>query len=125
MLFLLHHRVLVEGTAESQFCPLTWREAFPYWKIPERTIQQWWVKKDEISQFPSTALRALPSTWTCMWLAMEAELFNVFLSEQEKGRLIQRGWFRTQPQEPFVKHYSVSENIFIFSAGWFNGFLKR
>jgi len=125
LLFLLHHRVAVEGTAQSQFHPPTKLETSHYWKIPEPTIQLWWVKRDEILQLPSTARRALPGTWTCLWPAMEEELFAIFLAEQQKGRLIRRGWFRTQAKELFTKHYSASANMFVFSAGWFNGFLKR
>ncbi|RPB00518.1 hypothetical protein L873DRAFT_1564006, partial [Choiromyces venosus 120613-1] len=125
LLFLLHHRVAVDGTAQSQFRPPTQLEASRYWKIPEATISQWWLKRDEILQLPSTARRAQPATWTCMWPAMEEELFDIFLAERQKGRLIRRGWFRTQARELFVKHYSTSANIFVFSTGWFNGFLKR
>ena len=125
MLLLLHHQVAVEGTAESQFRPPTQLEASEYWKIPEATIQLWWVKRDEIIQLPSTARRALPADWTCLWPAMEEELFALFLAERQKGRLIRRGWFRTQAKVLFVKHYSLSANMFVFSTGWFNGFLKR
>jgi len=124
LLFLLHHRVAVEDTAQSQFRPPTKLEASYYWKIPEPTIQLWWAKRDEILQLPSTARRALRGTWTCMWLAIEEELFAIFLPERQKERLIQQGWFRTQAKELFTKHYSASANMFVFSAGWFNGFLK-
>lgn len=65
-------------------------------------------------------------TWRCAWPEMEQELFQIFVAQREAGQLIRRGWFRRTATALFKKHYgSIEVHLFVFSAGWFNGFLRR
>ena len=65
--------------------------------------------------------------WMCLWPEMEKELFDLFWKERQKGKLIRSGWFRYKTCLLFVKHYGpgVIGNMFVFSVGLFNRFMKR
>ena len=123
ILFLMHHRVPMTPE-EVQYRRPTQKEASEFWKIPETTIQQWWSSRDVIVNQKGTG-RGQSANWICRWPEMEKELFEMFLDERKKGRLIRRGWFRARARHLFNKHYGEAPNMFVFSIGWFSGFLKR
>jgi len=128
ILFLMHHRVPISVRVENtQFRQPTHREAWIYRKIPETTIQQWWTARHTIAAQGGTSGRQKSLRLMCLWPEMEKELIDTFLDERQKGKLVRRGWFRNKARQPFVKHYGpgVTANMFVFSVGWFNGFMKR
>ena len=53
---------------------------------------------------------------------MEQKLFELFVVQRQKGRLIRRGWFRRIARRLFAQEYHKSPNQFVFSLGWFQGF---
>ncbi|RPB01508.1 hypothetical protein L873DRAFT_1887947 [Choiromyces venosus 120613-1] len=57
-------------------------------------------------------------TWRCAWLAIEMEVFQVFIAKREDGRFVRRGWFRCTATMLFKKYYSsMDTHLFVFSAG--------
>src|SRR5437588_12733392 len=57
---------------------------------------------------------------------MEEDLFSTFIAQRESGRLVRRGWFCRTATALFKKHYGTTDpHLFVFSSGWFNGFLRR
>ena len=127
LLFLIHHRVPPSQNSRStEYRRPTNAEAASYWKIPENTIQEWWKKQDEILGMKSDSRRNTVMTWRCAWPEMEEELFQTFIAQREAGRLVRRGWFRRTATALFKKHYATTDaQLFVFTAEWFNGFLRR
>ncbi|RPA97235.1 hypothetical protein L873DRAFT_1691456 [Choiromyces venosus 120613-1] len=123
ILFLMHHRVPTTPE-EIQYRRPTQKETSKFWKIPETTIQPWWSTQETIVNQKGTG-RQQSAKWICQWPEMEKELFEIFLEERNKGRLIRQGWFQAQARQLFSKHYGGIPNMFVFSIGWFSGFLKR
>jgi len=140
LLFLIHHRVkddqrrraragctnaeteLPDGTV---YRPPTAAEASAYWKIPEPTIKGWWRQRDKIVESKAGS-RALPRQgWTCQWPEMEQELFNTFCARRLASQLIQQSWFWRISRELFQRYYTDCGQLFVFSYGWFNNFIKR
>jgi len=128
ILFLMHYRVPISVRVENtQFRQPTYREASIYWKIPQTTIQQWWTARHTIATLGGTSGRQRSQRWMCLQPEMEKQLFDTFLDERQKGKFVRRGWFRNKARQQFVKHYGpgVTANMFVYSVGWFNGFMKR
>lgn len=125
LMFLTHHRVL-ENTKTGFYRPPTQQEAATWFKISQQVISDWWRNKDKILDMKKGHYRIENTRWMCEWPEMEKELFDIFLQQRQKGRLVRRGWFRRSARRLFKQYYG-SDNIdmFVFSIGWFMGFQRR
>jgi len=124
LMFLTYHRIPANAL-QSQYQRPTHAQAATYWKIPESTIQEWWKKQDDILTIKKGSYVQSAEGWICAWPEMERELFEDFIKQRQSGRLIRRGWFRQTALVLFKKHYTADPKLFVFSTGWFNGFLRR
>lgn len=76
-------------------------------------------------------LGALPSTrtnisfWRPHWPELEELLLKEFLEQRGLNHIIKRWWFRERAEALFVQLYPDWGSAFLFSNGWFAGFLKR
>ena len=53
-------------------------------------------------------------------------MYERFLAGREKGQPIRKEWFKRHSMEIFLSVYLNTERSdFIFSNGWFHGFLER
>jgi len=63
-----------------------------------------------------------------MWPDMKKRLWEAFIARREQGRPVRDGWFRRNAREFWSTSYpdlQPTPEFFVFSHGWFNGFLAR
>lgn len=126
LMFLTHHRV-PDNKFPNNFRRPTQREAAAYFKVPKSDVGDWWKRRDEIvHQMSGRSYRLENLFWFCKWPELEEKLFDLFLTERTRGRLIRRGWFRRNALRIFKELYGDHiSNLFVFSIGWFCGFVRR
>ena len=110
--------------------PPTLDEASTFFKIPKSTIARW--RKPEnmqkiIEQVGGDySYRDASVVFNCQWPEMETKLFDAFLERRGQGRLVWDGWFRRKAKDLWASIYSeLPAGLFVFSVGWFRGFLSR
>jgi len=54
----------------------------------ETTIQQWWTARHTIAAQGGTSGRQKSLRWMCLGPEMEKGLFDTFLDERQKGKLV-------------------------------------
>jgi len=70
--------------------------------------------------------RDAPGTFLCMWPEMERQLFDQFVALRGQRRPVRDEWFRRSAKEVWNESYpELPEGLFVFSQGWFQGFLSR
>lgn len=131
LLFLLNHRI--PGTtggrgghyrqdlppSQDGFRPPTLFEASQFFKIPEATIRTWWKKRDQLVR-KEDQRRYHPR-----WPELEDKLYTCFLTRRTENRIVSIGWFRRESKRLFKDTYPESVHLWVFSTGWFRGFLHR
>ncbi|KAI0855431.1 DDE superfamily endonuclease-domain-containing protein [Xylaria cubensis] len=95
------------------------KEVAEYFKISSHsTIQYWWSQREKI-------LGHHHKKRTPRWPATEAILWEEFCTRRKAGKLVSRGWFRKRSMAIFEALHPGVRDIFVFSNGWFRGFLSR
>ncbi|KAI0184938.1 DDE superfamily endonuclease-domain-containing protein [Xylaria flabelliformis] len=95
------------------------REVAEYFKISNQTtIRYWWAQRERI-------LGNYVKKHTPRWPATEAILWEEFCTRRKAGKLVSRGWFRKRAKAIFEALHPGCSDIFVFSNGWFRGFLDR
>lgn len=134
--FLLHHRIpresneklkrsmVPESGEDSQLRAPTIHEASKYFRIPPNNIARWYRNQDKIVGSAGGS-RQTARQWISDWPDMEKDLFELFMKRRGDGVLVSRGWFRKIAKQLFEKRYPGCGRVFVFSSGWFNGFLRR
>ena len=115
------------NTGVKMRCP-TLDEASIFFKIPKSTIGQWRRTEEKIlgQVGGNSARRDAPVTFLCQWPEMEKQLFDQFMVRRGQGRPVRDGWFRRNAKELWRTSYpELPEGLFVFSQGWFRGFLSR
>jgi len=107
----------------------TQTEASENFGIPQRTISEWVKNKENIEDLGGgkhTNICTSKSKDMSKWPEMESKLYERFIEKREKGQAIRREWFRRHAMEIFMAVYpNADTGIFMFSNGWFGGFLGR
>lgn len=122
-----------QNTAIKMRSP-TLDEASIFFQIPKTTIAEWARNPQKILEQIGTSRRNSPTVFLCMWPEMERKLFHAFIQwRRELGRPVRDGWFGRNATELWKQTYpelqendlSSGSGLFVFSQGWFNGFLSR
>ncbi|RPA97625.1 hypothetical protein L873DRAFT_1097952 [Choiromyces venosus 120613-1] len=106
---------------------LPWMKHQFFFKIPKSTIDRWRGTAGEILEQVGgeCSHRDAPVTFLCLWPEMEKQLFDWFVARRSQGRQVQDGWFRRNAKELWRTSYpELPEGLFVFSQGWFHGFLS-
>lgn len=115
IIWMTHHRIDRWG----EFKQPTSVDAALNFKIPERTIRDWWRKRDEY--LPNRQTRM----YTPHWPDLEKELFLRFKTARENHKVVTTSWFRLHARRLFGQLYPEAPHLFTFSNGWWRGFLRR
>ena len=114
---------------EELRCPYIAEVSAYFAGIPKSCISSWRRDEELILQGNAQLGRRNKSCNSLgKWPDLEAELYERFLVQRAEGRIVRRGWFRAVSKEVFslcYAHRSLSESSFLFSQGWFLGFLAR
>ncbi|KAI0911726.1 DDE superfamily endonuclease-domain-containing protein [Ustulina deusta] len=95
------------------------REAAAYFKISSKQcISNWWAQRETI--FGGHIPRFSPR-----WPELEAILWEEFCRMRQNRRLVTATWFKRKATAIFGVLYPNCGSIFVFSNGWFRGFLRR
>jgi len=108
--------------------PPTLDEGSVLFNIPRNTIGRWRQSAQKIiDQVGGNRSRRDASvTFYCLWPEMERQLLDRFVARRRQGRPVGDGWFRRNAKELWIASYpDLPEGLFIFSQGWFHGFLSR
>lgn len=109
--------------------PPTLDEASVFFQIPKSTIACWTqpdATEKIFQQKGNRSRRDSPVVFLCMWPEMEKKLFDAFMDRRGLGRPVRDGWFRRKATELWKETYPhTGSNFFLFSRGWFQGFLSR
>ena len=127
--WMKYHRVPNEAsnTGVRMRCP-TLDEASMFFIIPKSTIGRWRKTAKKILEQVGgeSSRRDAPITFLCLWPEMERQLFDRFVARRSQGRPVRDGWFRRNAKELWRTSYpELPEGLFVFSQGWFHGFLSR
>ena len=133
--YLHHYQIPTPSTihaplsSTSSFHLPTQAEASKQFGVPQRTISEWIKNKENIESLGDGSHKyfcASRNKVHCKWPELESKLYERFLAGREKGQPIRREWFRRHSMEIFLSVYLNAERSdFIFSNGWFYGFLER
>ncbi len=63
--------------------------------------------------------------WTPHWPQLEEALYAAFIARRKLKRGVSVHWFRAESKKLFTELFPDSTHLFLFSNGWFNGFLRR
>jgi hypothetical protein len=97
------------------------RDVAVYFKVPRPTLQRWIQNRHRIV----SGRFGKPSSYRCQWPELEERLYNDFRKLRAALKLVSTGWFRRRAKALFRELYPESEHLFVFSNGWFRGFLRR
>lgn len=123
--FHILYRIPIEGRKDQYRAP-TLAETSSMFLIPESTVHSWVRKEKEIVEQPSGSYAGGKSSFFCKWPELEISLYELFLSQRAEGKIVRRGWFRRHAKQLFNTCYPLAlDTIFVFSLGWFSGFLYR
>lgn len=93
--------------------------------IPESTIEGWKSQLSDLLETSRNGRMKNSLVSQCVYPQMESALFDQFWQRREDGRTVRRGWFRTVGKQNFLHYYpKVNSTSFVFSNGWFLGFLN-
>lgn len=125
--FCLHQKISVGPTTTRS---PTVREASARYLVPRSTIQDW--KKPETMELILNGTKGTRSasgimrTRGCHWPEMEELLYEAYRIRREERKSVRRSWLRRAAKAAFQRAYpTLDVSIFIFSNGWFFGFLAR
>lgn len=127
-MWLKHYRV--HNTAFNtavKMRPPTLDEAAGFFQIPKSTIAQWIQPETTqriLEQGGRQTRRDAPMVFLCKWLEMEEKLFDSFIARTDSGKPVGDQWFQRNSSEIWKETY-LCPNLFVFSRGWFQGFLSR
>lgn len=131
LLWLKYYRVLnqASNTAVKMRSP-TLDEAACFFQIPKSTLA-YWMKPEISERIIQSKLNTRSSIrmFLCMWPEMEGKLFEAFIERRKLGRPVRDSWFRRKGLELWKECYhpqlATTCDLFVFSQGWFRGFLSR
>ncbi|KAI8395679.1 hypothetical protein FOFC_06717 [Fusarium oxysporum] len=117
MLWMIHHRVNHHG----EIRPPTSIEAQDHFQIPASTIRQWKNK------YYDSYVEKRPHIPGSKWPDLEEELYSRFKQRRTRKLIASTSWFRRQARAIFRDLYPglPDSERFIFSNGWWRGFLRR
>jgi hypothetical protein len=113
----------------------TEQEAADFFKIPRRTISQWWQDRAKIIDLQKYGRSNRSYVQSEHYPELELMLFKAFQKARSEGQHVcNRGWFRRHSQKlaQLLASSTVESNNsshpyhqFKFTYGWFNGFMTR
>jgi hypothetical protein len=122
VMFLYYHKIYDPDHRKSinGYRQPTQKEAAIYFKVPQRTISDWWCR-DLVS------IESKKRSYTPHWPQLEQQLFQDFIQLRIQGRPVSTAWFRKRAKDIFRQSVSSDEQakLFSFSNGWWAGFRKR
>ena len=123
--FWLHHKIPIGPTT---FRSPTEREVAQRYLVPRTTIQKW-RKPDTMELIVNgtkNTQRRDNGVRACRWPEMEEMLYEAYRQRRDERKSVRRSWLRRTARATFLKAYpAIDVSIFIFSNGWFFGFLAR
>jgi len=94
-------------------------EAATYYGIASaRTISGWWSTQEAL-------FNPKRKDYSPRWPELEAKLWDLFIEARGKRRIVTQHWFRRTSIALFSELYPDCSQLFVFSTGWFRGFLNR
>jgi hypothetical protein len=126
-MWIKYHRVPNETQNTAiKMRPPTLNEASLFFQIPKSTIRLWARDPQKIIEQAGNSRRDTPVVFVCMWPEIEKKLFDDFVDRRKQGRRVGDGWFRRKALLFWKQTYpDLQDGLFVFSRGWFNGFLSR
>lgn len=122
--FWLHHKIPIGPTTHRN---PTKREVAAKYLVPQTTVQEW-RKPDTMARIVNgtKGTRKASEMRSCQWPEMEEGLYQAYRARRDAHKSVRRSWLRRTAQAAFLKAYpTIDVSIFIFSNGWFFGFLAR
>ena len=122
--FWIHHKIPIGPTT---FRSPTEREVAARYLVPRTTIQKW--RKPEamdliVNRVKGT--RKASGVCSCQWPEMEEQLYNAYRIWCDEQKSVRHSWLHLTARAAFLKTYStIDVSIFVFSSGWFVGFLAH
>lgn len=121
------HKILSEGLGKiDRYRTPMLAEISSVFLILESTIHNWTRMETDIVQQSCGSYRRQRQSFVCKWPELEEKFYEKFLRYCSEGKMVRRGWFRRHAKQFFQDGYSTTPAaVFVFSTGWFNGFLNR
>ena len=126
--YWVHHKIAIGPTT---FRPPTQKEVSARFLVPESTIRGW---KSETAM-ENIVNEKKNQRWggkgegkmvTSRWPEMEKLLYAEYQKRREERKAVRRGWLRKVAIKSFIAAYPDKDvSSFVFSNGWFAGFLAR
>lgn len=122
--FWLHHKTPIGPTT---YRSPTVREVAARYLVPQSTIQQWRGEETiNLIVDGTKGTRKAIGVRGCRWPEMENFLYQAYRARQGERKSVRRSWLRRAARAAFQKAYpTIDISIFVFSNGWFFGFLAR
>ena len=95
-------------------------------KMWPETVGRWWRERQAILHARRGSRKDRTGQRAEYWPELEAKLFSSFCEHRDAGNLVSRAWMRRRAKALYKEIYgSQAVSEFIFSFGWFRGFLNR
>jgi len=126
--YWMHHKIAIGPTT---FRPPTQKEVSARFLVPESTIRTWKSESAMESivnkkKHQRGGRKGEGKIGVGRWPEMEKLLYAEYQKRREERKAVRRGWLRKIAIKSFIAAYPEEDvSSFVFSNGWFAGFLAR